>query len=228
MARVQLASIVSDVRGAMGGAVFKQTRAGLVLQSKYTGEKNKQRKGFDTRGHMQYYQRIWKTLSQAQRNAFIAIAQSFEQSNEFGKYYHLTGLQLFTRMHINKALLLPGNTDIISPTGWNPPRFIVSSLALTYPTAKTITIDDFGDTSLRYQAAFATPPLSPSIGAWTKQVRFIGSRSFTTMNGWPLNTPYNNKYGNPAAGLYLGFMMKLYSSDNFADSPGYYIGGIYQ
>ena len=95
MALIRTSTLISDIRGSVGGVVFQNNRAGLIVRKK-TSAKNRETKAQNLQRNIIYnVQQQWSSLnpeSQAQFNSLVKLAQ-VKQSNIIGRL--INGQQLF-------------------------------------------------------------------------------------------------------------------------------------
>lgn len=224
--KILLTGFNADIQGALAGSVAKQTRAGLVIQTKGLRPKGRAKGGTDTRSMVQYFSRLWKTLSIAQQHRFADVGQLVSTSDKWGRAVPLTGWQVFLRMQLNKWEAGQG-TGLISPTGWNPPNFYISGLTLTAGSGlKRLFWEDYGAVNLRYSVLYTSPAMPASSGAWLDKLQFLETMSITTNSFRSFQNIWGNKYGLAPTGCRIGCRLKFISSDNFADSGRHFISGI--
>lgn len=104
MAHVILSSLISDIRGRIGGSVFQKTSSGLILKS-YTKPINKNSQSQNiTRNYLAYLQNQWLLLSDSQRiiwSRFLTY-NPIKQKNISGHF--ITGHQAFLKLNFYRLL----------------------------------------------------------------------------------------------------------------------------
>lgn len=128
MASIKYSGLITEIKGKIGGTVFKATKQGFAVQN--TPNKagirrnimagpiqnpNKLKTTFGGKGQIQlaYIAGWWRNLSEEQRNAWNLAAPSFPRSNKFGVVYTPTGYNIFMEFGLN--LLSVGDNLVSDP-----------------------------------------------------------------------------------------------------------------
>lgn len=120
MANVKYGSIVTDMKGKVGGQTFKGTKAGGVLQNNPSPVKGAKLTKADAGRAINPYNNMaavsssWRGLSDTQRDDWNAAAPSFPFKNKFGEYYTASGYQLYVSCNLN-SLITGGNAIVVPP-----------------------------------------------------------------------------------------------------------------
>lgn len=122
-AQVKYGAIITDMKGKAGGHVFKGTTAGGVMQAKASPLKGTSSNGkltkadagriIRTQANIAENASAWRSLTDANRAAWVAAAPNFPFYNKFGEPYTPSGYQLF--MSVNSNLLNIGETPLTTP-----------------------------------------------------------------------------------------------------------------
>lgn len=107
--------IVSDASGSIGGATFSKNKGGLYMRARVKGTQPNTTAQTDARNRLKAITQAWATLTQAERDAWIAAAQSSTYQNALGDTKHLTGSQLFTKLNGSARAANPSASLITSP-----------------------------------------------------------------------------------------------------------------
>ena len=158
----------------------------------------------------------WATLTQAQRNAWIAAAKQRQSKPRLGQSGPLTGIQLYTK--INCSLLIIGGDEVSAPPA--APAFgllPVSGLTITNAagviTLKLTTTGSPADgTMLR-----GAPPCSQGRNS-APEVVFLGTLDSPVNNAVDISTTYKAKYGSPPVGKKV-FVRVNQNIDGWEDLP---------
>lgn len=111
MARVQYGTIVTEIKGKNQGHVFQGGNVGFVLRSKgYTpGISSQARNQANT--YLTTQSSRWRLLTDAQRNAWGALAPDWLFYNKFGAAYQGNGFQIFNSYNTNLLNLTQPTVD---------------------------------------------------------------------------------------------------------------------
>lgn len=151
------------------------------------------------------FSQAWRSLTQAQRDAWNAVVADFAKTDIFGDLRNPTGKNLYSRLNIN--LLNAVQTPIQDP----PLPSEVQSYQVT-----TLTISEggsqmdlaFGGTDANTTIIIeATAPLSAGVGFFKNRYRIIGTAGGTTASPLDLWAPYVAKFGAPAEGTKISIRL---------------------
>jgi hypothetical protein len=101
MAKVAFSALVADLRNKVGGNVFTKVRSGPMVRIKVSPTQPRTAAQTAVRSNFTSLSKQWDTITQAQRNGWIALASGLPQKDVFGNTYYLTGLQLFQQLNRN-------------------------------------------------------------------------------------------------------------------------------
>lgn len=123
MASGKYGAIITDMKGKIGGTIFKGTKSGPAIQNKQTSTAGARSSGklskadagrvITPQKNMSLLSSAWRSLSDMQRAAWITAAPSFPFINKFGESYTGSGFQLY--MQCNCNLLAIGEPSISAP-----------------------------------------------------------------------------------------------------------------
>lgn len=144
----------------------------------------------------------WRSLDQANRDAWVAFGKNIQRTNSLGDTYNLTGLQSYILFNVNR--FLAGLARVDSPPAVITPVVTLSSLELEIDTTVNEMNIVFTPTPLQETALYikAAPPLSagvmfiaPGLFRFIKVVTPTGTPPQVTS---PINiyTDYVNKFGS--------------------------------
>jgi|TARA_R100001244_G_scaffold131848_2_gene105986 hypothetical protein len=113
MALIRTSSLVSDIRGAVGGVVFQGNSAGLIVRNRSTAKNVNSFYQNIQRNVLSSVQKEWVRLSTTQQSAFNSLVHlaKIKQNNIIGNL--INGQQLFIKVN---SLLLRYNVAIIQDT----------------------------------------------------------------------------------------------------------------
>lgn len=101
MARIKLSEVVTDIRGKVGGTVFQKTRYGHMLRTIPRGRNKQSFYQQCNRSKFQFIVRSWRTLTEAQKEAWNNAVSDWTFENVFGDTVTPTGSLLFNRLNLN-------------------------------------------------------------------------------------------------------------------------------
>jgi hypothetical protein len=175
--KVIYGNAVQDARGKNNGNVYSKNRFGPYVRTKVTPVNR--RTAFQTavRASFTNLTKYWgSTLTEAQRQAWIAFANITPFRNIFGESRQLTGHQYFIKL--NAALANIGVALVATP----PTTTAVGSVgALTLAAAVaaggslSLTTNEAGLPGGAKISVYATGQISPGVNFVKTQLRFIGN-----------------------------------------------------
>jgi len=102
MGKVKLGATLADARNAVGGIVYSKNQFGAYIRQKVSPVQPRSEVQTKARAQVQHLATYWaNTLTAAQRQAWISLAQANPVIDVFGDSQILTGLQFFVRVNRN-------------------------------------------------------------------------------------------------------------------------------
>lgn len=112
MASVIFGGGVSEIRGSIAGQVFGRNANGATIRNRTTPVNARSSRQVAVRNNLAGVASSWRTLTDAQRDGWIAAAPSFPYTNRLGQPSVYTGQQLFNTL--NMGLVSIGEAVITS------------------------------------------------------------------------------------------------------------------
>lgn len=113
MALIRFSNLVNDIRGAAGGNVFARNRSGAYVRNRTT-PLNPQSTGQQiARAAFGGLSQAWRTLTEAQRQAWADAAPQYPYLNKLGESRVYSGEQLY--MKLNRNLQAAGQPLLDAP-----------------------------------------------------------------------------------------------------------------
>jgi len=104
MALIRYGSLVDKVSGALGGAVFRSSRAGHHVTARKAPSPKKVRSGASGRCLLSRAAADWRALTAAQQQVWEQMAHRLPQSNRVRQFRFRHGRQLFIQLDILELL----------------------------------------------------------------------------------------------------------------------------
>ena len=149
MASVKYGTIVTELKGKLGGQVFQKCGQSLSLRSNPTHRTPQSSQALKARQDVTRLASYWRSLTQAQKDSYTTNAASFPTVDKFGNPIVLTGYQLF--FMLSKRLLLVPTDPIDNCVAYNPPGI------------SDIDFDPFSIGSTSFDLLFNNPILSTEV-----------------------------------------------------------------
>jgi len=203
MAKVKFSALISEMRNKLNGSVFARNRGGNYLRTKVTPTNPQTAAQVAARSLLTQFAQSWRSLTEAQRAAFNAVADQFATTDVFGDVVNPSGSTLYTRLNINIALA--GGVAIVTPptpTG----AAALTDLSVTADVSDSEVEIVFAPGAVPADHALfleATSNLSPGIS--NANSKFRGIQTLAPAAASPVNvfTNYTAKFGGLVAGQKL-------------------------
>lgn len=100
MATIKFSSLVSDVRGKIGGVVFARGANGSYVRSWAKSSNKLTEAAIRQRLNFAYYSGKWRGLDDEDRKAWIDSVSQFPYQNRVGETSFYTGFQLYLKTNL--------------------------------------------------------------------------------------------------------------------------------
>ena len=114
MAMVKLGSLVSNIRGSIGGITFRRTRYGVSVYARSNFRSMANLLSNDALPTLAYLNQLYRELEESDREAWRALARLWTFPNAFGDQVNLTGRNLYQKCN---GRLYHFGEFIANPTG---------------------------------------------------------------------------------------------------------------
>lgn len=188
-------------RGKLNGSVASRNRAGSYFRVKVSGVNPQTSFQQAARNLLTSFSQGWRSLTQAQRDAWDAAVSDFARTDIFGDLRNPTGKNLYSRLNVNLANA--GQTAITDPplpAGGG--QVVAGAVVMTNGGAKTVahTEDTAGHTVL----VFATPGVSPGKSFLKNDYRLISTFTGGAASPADIAAAYQARFGEPTVGTKVG------------------------
>ncbi len=178
MALVKLSGIIGDIRGSIGGTIFSNSGAGLVLKTKTSPVNRNTLKQNNQRIIINDLQSQWINLSDSERSCWVLWIKRFPiQQNNFNNLT-INAQQAFIK--INTAFRLYGKAIIIDPV-FAPSTLLPISFSMQIIAGDLILDSNRAlDNTLEFIELFCTvvvPPTRNNPGTIFKSLIFVTNNS---------------------------------------------------
>lgn len=205
MALIKLTAIVDNISGKLNGTVFSRNKGGHYMRSKSMPSNPRTSFQGAVRARFGAIAQLWGSLTEAQRDAWRAMASEFPYRNRLGDTKILSGFALHQKLNTNLAI-------IDQPFVSNPPD------PISPPSVSELTASADADegkfnlsgklaqsvASTPYVAVvMATPPLRDGVSNFNTQLREI---LITTdlVSGIDIMADYVARFGELQTGQKVG------------------------
>jgi hypothetical protein len=156
MALVQLSSIVTSIKGSVGGSTYSSTRSGTAVKARLTGRKSVSSKQLAALNTNKASLPTWANMGYGPRQNWNDYGSIYTFTDRFGRTKSMTGLNWFVMINYNRLFL--GQTVTTSPPTYEVPSslpvfYVVMSTTTMYVQWSTLVDDTTTDIMV-----FASPP----------------------------------------------------------------------
>jgi hypothetical protein len=157
-----VSQVYSEIRGSVNGVTYARNRFGQYARAKASPVQPRTPAQTERRAQLTVLSQRWRTLSEANRAEWRALADELTRSDTLGLTYRLTGLQAYLQINLWRALLGLAPQDNAPPQLAAPSP--VSILRVSFDIDQNILNVEFGPSPYRGALAFwATAPFSRGI-----------------------------------------------------------------
>lgn len=209
MAVVKYGSIVTEIKGKVGGSVFQGGISGPIVGNKAHLSISSVRLGKQQRStsdklitqhnNLGWAASNWKSLSSLDRAAWDAAAISFPFKNKFGDMYTGSGFQVYMQMNINSLML---NMGLVS----SPPTPAILAVAQPFTIGaatdpNTFSFETVVDANTMI-IVYATSPISPGLKLVPSMLKAIAMFGDSAVFPFDITAAYKKVFGTiPSSGF---------------------------
>lgn len=169
MAKIQFGTIVTGIRGTVGGLTFSANASGPHARVWTRSSNPRSTLQQTSRYRLASNSLAWRSLSSSDQATWIAWAAANPQTDVFGNTYYWTGLQAYVK--INNQLLYvgravrttaPSSTAPAAPTGVSANIYVSSAASVINITGAEFTTEDFlSFIAIGTGTGLSVPPVLP-------------------------------------------------------------------
>lgn len=156
MASIQLSSLVTDIKGSVGGTTFSRNRSGLTAKAKIVGKKNTTAKQQIELQNNTLLRNQWALLTLSQKQVWNEYAVINTKTNRYGTTKSLTGFNWF--ISVNNAWYYMYGVFLYIPPAFAYPAFLPSFSISVSPSGLIVTWSTPIDTGLIDIFIFTSSP----------------------------------------------------------------------
>ena len=200
--------------GSVGARTSSRNSGGQYVRQRSMPTQPRTPAQVNQRARLTSQSSAWRGITDAQRAAWNAFAQSFTIVNTLGTAIHLTGAQCFIK--VNSVNLLNGDATVDIPPLL--PAFIAATVTgLTAVSATPLISLQGADPAAGTKfMIFASPQVSAGV-SFQGNFRFIQTSSTFTAGAMSLQTAYSAKFGALIIGKKV-FVKVVQSQDGMQDN----------
>ena len=202
MAIVKYGTIVTGIRGKVGGAIFSANKGSSYVRqwSKPPDQKTPTQTVYQ--GVMAYLAEYWRNLTTAQRAAWNtwAALPAQELTNSLGEGYYVSGYNWWQTISYRRAII-GAFPSIPVPTSSPPPAPVLSSLTVYATGGSTGTLTYASGTfGSDYYVAFAALAPGPGSSVWYKGFLLIDTSTTPGLTSMNVQTELEAVFGTLQVG----------------------------
>ena len=197
MALIKFGAWIVDARGKVSGTVFTKGRSGAVARNKVTPVNPRTSRQSAVRAALGSLSQAWRTLTQAQRDAWNGAVSTFSRTNIFGDTVNPTGKNLY--VGINTNLEKVSETAIATPP--TPAEMVAPSVSgLNINTSASVMAFDVANVAAGQKMYIqASPSVSAGITNISSKIALIEVTA-QVAGSLDVLTEYTAVYGAPVVG----------------------------
>lgn len=199
MALIQLGTIVSNIKGSIGGTTFSSTRAGTVAKRRLTGKRLLSSSASNALSTSKLITTSWNGLTASEQNEFNSYALVNAFIDRYGLTKQLTGFQWFKQLCYANYYW---NSTFISV----PPAYATPDALPSFDVTLTSDVITF-DWSIPIDPAevllfmFTTPPIRSNAALPRGAYRLTDIRALDYSSSFNLTEVWNQAHGLNYASL---------------------------
>lgn len=193
MAIIQLGSLISNIKGSIGGVTFSNVRGGTVAKSRLTGKRIPTTSQSNALNNSKIITNAWNNLTAEQKQVFNDYALANEFTDRYGNTKSITGYAWFKMLCWASYFL--DATLLTSPPAYSTPAALpaltvvcdVDSIVCTWATSiNTAT------TGLLF---YTSPPVRQGAGLVRGSLRLTDISSLDYSSSFNITTAWQNAHG---------------------------------
>lgn len=169
MARVQYGSIITDIKGSIGGITYQKNRSGQIARLRSGTFKSSTPKQTISQSNHITILSAWSQLTLAEKDLWNLFAIANTKINRFGEVKTLTGLNWFESINQNRMLF--GLSFLLTPPVYSLPTAPPAYSLVLSPTVITVEFSPAFNPVGTGLKIWTTPPLSRVTNSLRSQYR---------------------------------------------------------
>ncbi len=214
MAVIQYGSIVTEIKGSLGGHTFKSQRGSFVIMQKSNGYSRSKQLSNRALGYAAYIFQRWSKLSESDKEAWNNEASSILFPDKYGNQVHISGRELFTKLQLQLGInyYYPRPIGDFSP---NVSTFLIIESAITVaPQLASFyaVVDSEAGSYLDVFAEVSTTPLRAPVFQTRELLKRVAMNTEGLVD---FTTEFFNKFPYVINGYYVRFYITILNEYGF-------------
>lgn len=193
MARITYGTIVTNIKGSIGGTTFSTNRAGSIAKARVVGKRRLTHGQGVSLSSSMSVTNAWNVLSYSEKTAFNDYALVNTFTDRFGIVKTLTGYQWFKQL-ASASFYLVG-TYLTAPPAYLFPSALPSFSVLSQAGQLVVTWSVPIDPSVTSIYVFATPPIRGMANNQSATYRLLDVRSLDITSSFDLASIWSSVFG---------------------------------
>jgi len=195
---VQYGSIITELKGKVGGQVFQGGNNSKVLRNQGYKAGNTSSNRRNAINAITSQAATWRSLTDLDRAAWSSITDTWVFTDKFGNTYYGSGYQVFVAW--NSALINMGFPPVTAPS---PPELleIITFEQQTWSLSGSFIIEwNTSTADTQIMQVFVSPPLSAGRNNFHKRSKIIATLDASDGHNYDVKSDYQIAYGQPTVG----------------------------
>jgi hypothetical protein len=196
--KTKFGAIVTEGRGKIGGHVFSKNRGGAYMRTKVTPVNPRTASQSLVRSRFGDLSTAWRSLTQAQRDAWNGIVAQYSSTDIFGDLKNPSGLALYQRINNNLAKI--GVSAISTPLAPAAVATVIAGVLTATTGVQLLSLALSGAVPAGVKVVVrATAPMSAGKNFVKSEFRQIGTFAAAQASPLVLTAMYTTKFGGVGA-----------------------------
>ena len=193
MARITYGTIVTNIKGSIGGTTFSTNRAGAIAKARVVGKRKLTPGQSVSLSSSMSVTNAWNELSYAEKVAFNDYALVNTFTDRFGNVKTLTGYQWYKQLAAASYYL--DGTYISVPPAYSFPSALPSFEVLSQAGVLQVTWSTPIDSGVTGIYVYATPPIRGVANNQSATYRLLDTRSLDITSSFDLAAVWSQVFG---------------------------------
>jgi hypothetical protein len=212
--KAKFGTIMTDGRGKLGGSFISRNAYGSYVGNKRNGGNVPVKSQLRRRRYFAELTRNWRSLTDAQRDAWNAAVSDFSKTDIFGDLRNPSGFNLYMRVNYTR-LELAISLAVLPPV--NVCRFSLTEVGLYVQTNPSLIQFTWSPVLESGMSLFIWATRGMSQGRAFDKKELVYMRDYTSVGAgnWNATSQYTNRLGTPPpAGTKIFSMVQMVDNSN--------------
>lgn len=203
MAQVQYGTIITEIKGKIGGQVFQRGNKAFVLRNKNSKQGRLTNKKSLALISLSQIASSWRNITTADRLAWTTAAASWAFTDKFGGTYYGSGYQCYVAY--NRSGRVIDNASVATPNLPASPAYCaVTNVTFTGPSAINVFTSNLTPTG-QFLCVYASRVMSKGVTRTNVPMKFLGYVPLNALMLFAYGSQYIAAYGSIKTGGVIAF-----------------------